>query len=238
MLLAILVPFRRVVAYCLAVLAVSFTSHAVAGDLVDMSAVSIIGLCIGYPFWSAAVCVCTDRLAAYLLRLNATTAPRRRRPRRVAAWTPGPAHAEHTVHEDATTNAGPPASASSARLLAGDVPPATTADDEMAAMDDRATTDRLTARQLQVVALLADGLRYREVAACLSISARQVQRHVAQAAARLGVHGVYELAAIAVSEGIVPDPTRLRGNASSAQDAHGHGSRGGHARGSPPTARA
>jgi DNA-binding CsgD family transcriptional regulator len=66
--------------------------------------------------------------------------------------------------------------------------------------------DRLTARQLQVVALLADGLRYREVAACLSISARQVQRHVAQAAARLGVRGAYELVAIAVAEGMVPAP--------------------------------
>jgi hypothetical protein len=56
------------------------------------------------------------------------------------------------------------------------------------------------------------------VAACLSISERQVQRHVAQAAARLGVHGAYELAAVAVSEGMVPDPARSRDARSSPDD--------------------
>ena len=65
---------------------------------------------------------------------------------------------------------------------------------------------RLTARQLQVLALLADGLRYREVAACLSISDGQVQRHVARAVARVGVSNAAELVAVAVSEGLVPPP--------------------------------
>jgi hypothetical protein len=87
MLLAILVPLARVLAYCLFVLASSFASHQVGGDLGEMSAVSIIGLCIGYPFWSAAVAVSTDRLAAYLLRLHATTERQRRAPLRVEAWT-------------------------------------------------------------------------------------------------------------------------------------------------------
>jgi DNA-binding NarL/FixJ family response regulator len=64
---------------------------------------------------------------------------------------------------------------------------------------------RLTARQTQVAALLADGLRHREVAACLSISERQVQRHIAEAVARLGLRNAYELAAVAVSAGLVPD---------------------------------
>ncbi len=66
-------------------------------------------------------------------------------------------------------------------------------------------TDRLTARQIQVAALLADGLRHREIAACLSISERQVQRHIAEAVTRLGLQNPYELAALAVSEGIVPE---------------------------------
>jgi DNA-binding CsgD family transcriptional regulator len=69
---------------------------------------------------------------------------------------------------------------------------------------------RLTARQLQVVALLADGLRYREIAACLAISVRQVERHVAHAIARLGVKSVYELVAVAVREGLVPAGDRPR----------------------------
>lgn len=67
-------------------------------------------------------------------------------------------------------------------------------------------TARLSARQSQVVVLLADGLRYRDIAACLSISERQVQRHVGEAVARLGVRNAYELTALAVSEGIVPGP--------------------------------
>ncbi|MGI8801002.1 MAG: response regulator transcription factor, partial [Solirubrobacteraceae bacterium] len=63
---------------------------------------------------------------------------------------------------------------------------------------------RLTARQLQVVALLADGQRYGDIAACLSISAGQVHRHVARAIERLGVRGVNELVAVAVAEGMLP----------------------------------
>jgi len=216
MLLAILVPFPRPLAYCLVVLAASFASHAVGGDLGEMPAVTLIGLCIGYPFWSAVVGVPVDRMAAYLLRLNATRAHRRRPPRRVASWTTRPpADPAQTAEDvDAKTNADPLAGESSTRLTPGGVSTGTIDDRE-----DKPTTrviagsaaiDRLTARQLQVVALLADGLRYREVAASLSISARQVQRHVAQAAARMGVHGAYELVAVAVSEGMVPGPTRSR----------------------------
>ena len=222
MLLATVVPFRRALAYCVAVLAASFASHAAGGDLREMSAVAIIGLCIGLPFWTAIVSLSTDRLAAYLLRLNATRERRRRPPRRVAAWTtPPPAKPAHTTQDaDATTNTDRHADASSTRLILSADPTDTTTDAEdnkptTRAIGRKAATDRLTARQLQVVALLADGLRYREIAACLSISKRQVQRHVVQAAARLGVHSAYELAAIAVSEGMVPNPTRSRDSGSS-----------------------
>ncbi len=53
------------------------------------------------------------------------------------------------------------------------------------------------------MALLADGLRYAEVAACMSISTRQVQRHVAEAVARLGVSNGTQLVAVAVAENLV-----------------------------------
>jgi DNA-binding CsgD family transcriptional regulator len=213
MLLAIVVPMRRALAYCVLLLAAVFGSHAVGGDLREMSAIAIVGLCIGYPFWSAAVALCTDRLAGYLLRLNATRARRRRAPRRVSSWT-APDRARTAGDAGGATDE-PAAGASSTRLLPGAGPSGAADDDEERATTsgvdgEDATIDRLTARQLQVVALLADGLRYREVAACLSISARQVQRHVAQAAGRLGVSGAYELVAVAVSEGMVPDPACLR----------------------------
>jgi DNA-binding CsgD family transcriptional regulator len=212
-----------VLAYCLFVLASSFASHQLGGDLGEMSAVSIIGLCIGFPFWSAAVAASTDRLAAYLLRLNATTERQRRAPLRVEAWAARsatePAHT--TGDADAATKVGDGAGAAPVRVIAaGDLMGAIDDGEDTptpGAGDDGAATGRLTARQLQVVALLADGLRYREVAACLSISARQVQRHVAQAAARLGVHGAYELTAVAVSEGLVPNPARSLDSGSSAR---------------------
>ena len=62
---------------------------------------------------------------------------------------------------------------------------------------------RLTPRQLEVIALLAEGLRYGEVAAALSISARQVQRHAAQAVERAGATNVCQLVAIAIDADLI-----------------------------------
>jgi DNA-binding CsgD family transcriptional regulator len=53
-------------------------------------------------------------------------------------------------------------------------------------------TGLLTARQLQVVALLADGHRHRSIAACLSISPDHVHRHVRNTIDRLGVRSANE----------------------------------------------
>jgi len=61
----------------------------------------------------------------------------------------------------------------------------------------------LTRRQLEVLALLADGLRYSEVAACLSISTRQVQRHAAQAVERGGAVNLCQLVAMAIDHGVI-----------------------------------
>lgn len=76
-------------------------------------------------------------------------------------------------------------------------------------VDDPATTPPgprpgLTMRQSQVISLLAHGLRYDQVAACLAISERQVQRHVSNAVRRMAVHNVNELVAVAVADGLVP----------------------------------
>lgn len=189
MALALVVPLRRTLAYCLIVLGTNLAGHLVAADLDDTHAVDIIGLWIGYPLWLLAIAIVTDRLAAQVLRVNATPVAEARReaPRRVPA--------RHS--EPAST---PATSAAAAAAPAGNGKEPTTA----AAATRAGATRRLTARQIQVVALLADGLRQREVAACLSISERQVQRHIAEAVARLGLRNAYELAAVAVSDGLVP----------------------------------
>lgn len=186
MTLAVVVPLPRLLAYCLLVLGANLAGHLVAADLGDVPAVNIIGLWIGFPLWLAAIAIVSDRFVAQVLHINATTASREP-PRRVPAWSPEPPDAPEPAAAVVVVAAAD----------GGDEEPATTAPDGV--------TRRLTARQLEVVALLADGLRQREVAACLSISERQVQRHVADAIGRLGLRNAYELAAVAVSEGLVPD---------------------------------
>jgi DNA-binding CsgD family transcriptional regulator len=185
MLLATLVPLRRALAYCLVVLLANLGAHVVAGDLDETPPVTIIGLWIGYVFWSSAFAVFTNQLAAHVLRLN----------------TPPPAPP------------GPLSGSTRERFVAdfadSDVPLEHVPSHEAATEDPEPAADpamrRLTARQLQVVALLADGLRYDEVSACLAISVRQVQRHVTDAIARLGLRNANELVAVAVADHVVPD---------------------------------
>jgi DNA-binding CsgD family transcriptional regulator len=192
MALALVTSLRRTLAYCLVVLGTNLAGHLVAADLGDTHAVTIIGLWIGYPLWLLAITILSDRLVSHVLRVNVAPARAagREPPQRVPVSDPEPAR--------------PPAP------RAAEVVVASAGNDEAPrAAPSAVTTRRLTARQLQVVALLADGLRQREVAACLSISERQVQRHIADAVARLGLRSAYELAALAVSEGIVPDAAAL-----------------------------
>jgi DNA-binding CsgD family transcriptional regulator len=181
MLLATVVPLGRALGYCLLVLAVNLGAHLLAGDLGETPPVAIVGLWIGDVFWVTTAAVFSDRIAAYVLHLNAIHARRRPAPRRVSSWAP------REPQQDRATAPAPPA-------LPASRPPDET----------DGTLRRLTARQLQVVALLADGLRYDEVAACLSISVRQVERHVAVAVARLGLRNANELVTVAVAHGIVP----------------------------------
>lgn len=184
MLLATLAPLPRALGYCLTVLLANLAAHILAGDIEHAPAVSIIGLWIGLVFWTLMFGIVNDRLAAFALRVNS----RREEP------PPDPVRVRAQVLPDSPPSTKPApdhdchvrarSGASTAAALAG-----------------------LTARQLQVVALLTDGLRYRDIAQCLSISERQVQRHVSNAMTRLGVSSTGELAALAVSEGLVPIPS-------------------------------
>jgi len=211
MLVAVVAPLRRVLTYCLVVLAVNLLAHLATGDVDRTPAVSIIGLWVGYIFCCATVAMVSDQLAAYLLCLNSGGEPRSPeglKPLHVASW--------RTDHHEAGDPAGQPTPSEGA---AADPPEGVGHHGATPQVDGRLPElpevnpglhDRLTARQLQVLALLADGLRYREVAACLSISDRQVQRHVAHAVARLGLRNASELIAVAVRDRLVPDRTTTR----------------------------
>jgi DNA-binding CsgD family transcriptional regulator len=63
---------------------------------------------------------------------------------------------------------------------------------------------KLTARQLEVALLLKDGLQHSEIAACLGISVRQVDRHISQARERAGASTASELVAMLVTGRLVP----------------------------------
>lgn len=67
-------------------------------------------------------------------------------------------------------------------------------------------TAGLTPRQLEVVLLLRDGLQQSQIAEALSISRRQVERHVSDARARTGARTSAELVARVVRDGLVPAP--------------------------------
>lgn len=63
---------------------------------------------------------------------------------------------------------------------------------------------RLTARQLEVILLARDGLHQPEIAGCLGISPRQVERHLEQARRRTGALTTAHLVAMLVSERLTP----------------------------------
>jgi DNA-binding CsgD family transcriptional regulator len=173
--LAIVTSLRRTLAYCLLVLGTNLAGHVVAGDLHETPAVAVIGLWIGYPLWVGTIALVTDHLVAEVLRTLAaqTTRTDRAPPRRVRAWT-----------EPLARNAA-------------------SVGNRVAVSSRESSAGGLTARQIQVVALLADGMRYRQIAACLAISVRQVERHVADAITRAGVRNATQLVAVAVSDGTV-----------------------------------
>ena len=78
----------------------------------------------------------------------------------------------------------------------------------------RSARSPLTARQLQVVALLADGLRADDIAQRLGVSTSTVYRYVERAKQRAGVRSRSDLVALAIREGLVP--THAEGNSSPA----------------------
>ncbi len=70
---------------------------------------------------------------------------------------------------------------------------------------DGLVTDSLTAREIEVVQLIAGGATNEEIAARLVISARTVDSHVKNAMRKTTARNRTDLAVIAVGDGLVPD---------------------------------
>lgn len=67
-----------------------------------------------------------------------------------------------------------------------------------------APLDRLTARQIEVLGLLVDGLDPEAIADTLHLSIHTVRTHVKEILRRLGVHSSLEAVSVALRSGLVP----------------------------------
>jgi DNA-binding NarL/FixJ family response regulator len=65
-------------------------------------------------------------------------------------------------------------------------------------------SERLTKRELEILELLAEGLRYRQIAEQLFISPRTVGTHMEHILSKLGVRSRAEAVAVAYREGLLP----------------------------------
>jgi DNA-binding NarL/FixJ family response regulator len=82
------------------------------------------------------------------------------------------------------------------------------------ALSVRRRLERVTARQLQVLQLVADGLSTREIARRLELSVKTVETHRGEMMKRLGLHDVVALVRYSVRVGLVapwPEPGNLAG---------------------------
>ena len=68
--------------------------------------------------------------------------------------------------------------------------------------------ERLTEREFEVLALLASGLRNKEIANRLGLSRRTVERHCGEIYAKLGASSRTEAVMVAVERGLVGVGTR------------------------------
>jgi len=74
----------------------------------------------------------------------------------------------------------------------------------------RRRTDQLTAREAEVLQLIAEGRANKQIAAELCISIKTVEKHRQQVMNKLGIHDVAGLTRHAIAKGIIESSTGLR----------------------------
>lgn len=125
-----------------------------------------------------------EQFVRFMLRLHQTNEqPPLRRPKRIRVWqhavpTPPAASGEESQH------------VGESEMGEGDAPESRTAG--------------LTARQLEVLLLVAEGLKHGQIGACLQIGPAQVGRHLGSACERAHVATNAELVAWMIRRGLIP----------------------------------
>ena len=79
----------------------------------------------------------------------------------------------------------------------------------LSSLEHRAERVELTARERQILHLIAEGLSNLEIAERLSISPKTVDNHRTRMMAKLGVHSVVQLLAFALKEGLLDSNAQL-----------------------------
>jgi DNA-binding NarL/FixJ family response regulator len=72
------------------------------------------------------------------------------------------------------------------------------------AIENRSPLAKLTSRQVEVLRLVAEGLRTREIADRLKLSVKTVESHRGEVMKRLGMHDVVSLVRYALRVGLIP----------------------------------
>jgi DNA-binding CsgD family transcriptional regulator len=127
-----------------------------------------------------------EQLVRFMLRLHQTNQPPPSRPERIRVWVERPPPPRD------------PLAASTGTLQDDEAP-------DVSGVETPAVRGaELTARQLQVLLLCAEGRQHGEIGECLQIGAVQVGRHLQNACDRVQVATNAELMAWAIGRGLIP----------------------------------
>jgi len=190
--------------------------------------ITVVTVAVSLLIVPLAFAVVTDRLAGFILRLNQAMAavPGSPHPSRAdASADPDPQHSTPPAPDTWRASASAATSSAQGRRSdsePGDAPSAreTNADsgsdlplapeNDVDGENQPPRVPKLTSRQLQALLLASQGLRHLEIAECLSITVRQVNRLLTDARERNDCKNTRQLIALVRAAGIIPgeDPAR------------------------------
>ncbi len=173
------VPFARLLAATVVAALGAQLPILLAGDIA-VSSTAAAALTVPTIFW-----LIIDRLARYILRTNELTDPR---------------PIGEPVAPEARSASTPQREPQRRRLPV----PLRRRELPARASEPAPGSQVLTARQLQVVLLCAEGLNHLQIAACLQVGPQQVRRHLRQAREATGSRTSAELVAWALRTRLIP----------------------------------
>jgi DNA-binding CsgD family transcriptional regulator len=186
---------------CAAILTLGYAAGVAAHDHIDLALhdPDLALKASGFGFWSLLLYAKINRAARFFMSWHRAVPDARLPPRRVRVE----AHAATQPEDDVPTQRTSPPLAVN-RGTSDTTLDARSTSQTVNTGSGQTERSSFSPRQQQVLMLLADGHSEREIAKCLRISEKQVQRHVRNAKNRVGANSTPELVLIAVRDGVVP----------------------------------